>query len=188
MSVHDEHARTAAAPAEEDTRDGSQLSEATSTQPGSTALPAEELGQARTAGLVLPRPSVPGTAWSPSTGAEQHLLREGYRLDRIRQQLLTEVGRLRHLYASRSARLGARGEQTSPCPLTGSELRVLVAAAAGESPRETADRALITESTIRQQRKAASRRLGAKSIPHAVAVAVAAGWITAENIIEGTTP
>lgn len=186
MSVHDEHTRTAAAPAEEDTRDGIQLSEATSTQPGSTALPAEVLEQARTAGLVLPRPPVPGTTWSPSTGAERHLLREGHRLDRIRQHLLAEVGRLRHLYAARAARAG--GGQATACPLADRELRALIGAAAGESPREAARRILITEKTIAKQRSAAVRRLGARSLTHAVAVAVAAGWITAENILEGTTP
>lgn len=189
MSVHSDGTRTAAGPAEEDTRDGSLPPGATSTWPGTTALSAEVLAQIRTDGLLLPRQPFPGQGWAPSTGAEQHLLREGYRLNRVRLLLLAEVSRLRRCYADRAARRSAvLGEHTDPCPLKGAELRALVGAAAGESPRGTGRRVLLTDSAVRKHRLAAQRRLGARSLPHAVALAVAAGWITSEQITEGLAP
>ncbi|MGW3417025.1 LuxR C-terminal-related transcriptional regulator [Streptomyces phaeochromogenes] len=158
----------------------------------SAPLSADVLGQIRTAGLALPRPPYPGQGWTPLTGPEQHLLREGYRLDRVRQLLLAEIGRLRRLYADRAVQRSAAAvgplEHPELCPLSHAELRALVAAASGEAPRETARRLLLTEDTVRRHRLAAQRRLGARSMPHAVAITVAARWITPEQIAGGTAP
>lgn len=158
----------------------------------SAPLSADVLAQIRTAGLTLPRPPYPGQGWTPLTGPEQHLLREGYRLDRVRQLLLAEIGRLRRIYADRAVQrsAGAAGplEHAELCPLTHGERTALAAAAAGESPADTSRRLLIPYDTVRSQRKRAVSRLGARTVIHAVAIAVAAGWITGEQITGGVTP
>ncbi|MDX2552575.1 hypothetical protein ACKI1J_42880 [Streptomyces scabiei] len=177
---------TAAAAAGKDTR-----SVAGGVHPAS-ALTDQVLAQLRTAGLVLPRGPFPGRPWAPGTEAESHLLREAHRLDRARQLLLGEVGRLRHLLGVRrgdglvkreaTARLA---ERWSDCPLGVSQINVLVGAARGEAPEETAARLRIAHATVKNTRKRAVLRLGARSVSHAVAVSVAAGWITAEDIDGG---
>ncbi|MFD9445481.1 hypothetical protein ACFWBR_42450 [Streptomyces sp. NPDC060006] len=190
MSAREQLHAAAGAGAGKDTRDGSQQSTGASTRAAAPPLSGEVLGQIRTAGLVLPRPPVSGQGWAPATGAEKHLLREGYRLDRVRQLLLAEVGRLRRFYVDRAARrtAGPGADTADACPLLPVELRALVGAAAGESPRETGRRALVNEATVCRHRLAGQRRLGARSVTHAVALAVAAGWITPEQITGGTAP
>lgn len=157
----------------------------------SAAIPAaiapQTLAHIRMAGPRLPR--LPGTdgKWVPRTRAEQDLLSECRRLDELRQLLLDEIDRLRQVYAGRAVqppRTGNAGDS----PLTPAELRVLVAAAAGEEPQETARRLCLGYETIKGQRVLARKRLAARSIPHAVAMAVAAGWIPGEAITEGLAP
>lgn len=58
-------------------------------------LPDRLIAQLRRAGLVRPRAPYPGQVWTPRTEAEHHLLQEAYRLDRIRQLLLADLGRWR---------------------------------------------------------------------------------------------
>ncbi|MEH0657560.1 hypothetical protein QA860_07390 [Streptomyces stelliscabiei] len=147
------------------------------------ALTTQALAQLRTAGLVLPRGPYPGRPWAARTEAEAHLLAEARRLDRARQQLLAEVGRLRHGAPSRDDRevrraaVRAAQRHAVDCPLGTSQLAVLVGAALGERPEQTAARLELALGTIRSARNRAIHLLGARSITHAVALAVAAGWI-----------
>lgn len=164
-----------------------------------TATVADDvLDQVRKAGLVRPRSSYPGQAWQPRTPAEEHLLREACRLDRVRQLLLGEIGRLRHETAPRDARRDARRDRIAAaartanrladCPLSPSQLQVIAAAAAGESAEDTALRLVLAYDTVRSQRKRAVHRLGARSMTHAVALAVEAGWVTSAQVLRGVTP
>lgn len=150
-----------------------------------TAIAPQALAHIRTAGLTLPLLPGTGGRWIPQTRAEQHLLREGRRLDQVRQLLLGEIGRLRHIYAGEQPQTHSRAED---CPLTSAELKVLAGAAAGETPRETAARLHLAHDTVRTQRQLAQKRLDARSIPHAVALAVAGGWISGEQLTGGTAP
>lgn len=140
----------------------------------------ELVARARAAGLRLPR-ALPGQQWRPSTPAEQHLLCEARRLDHIREMLLAEVGRLRRLAPERPAD-DARSELArvavpEDCPLPAGQLGALAAAAHGESVEATARRCHVTVNTVNSQRGKAASKLGAASVAHAVALAVAAGWI-----------
>jgi DNA-binding CsgD family transcriptional regulator len=149
------------------------------------------LEQLRLAGLRRPRAPHPGQEWAPRTEAEKHLLSEGYRLDRMRQLLLQEVGRLRAQLGVKGARrerieAAARtADRLSGCPLTAGHLEVLAAAAAGETLEETARRTHVTYEAVTSQRQRAVTRLGARSITHAVALSVAAGWLPTEQIPGG---
>lgn len=188
MSAVEETNTAAAAGTGKDTRDGSQFAEGASTQVTARPLPDGLLAQLRKGGLVLPRPPFPGKTWSPSTGAERHLLREGYRLDRVRQQLLAEVGRLRWVYADHAARRRPGAPQVPvSCPLDAEQLAVLAAAAAGENTRDTCRRLLMPYDAIRSRKRRIAAQLGARNTTHAVALAVAAGWITAEQINRGVS-
>ncbi|MEH0564683.1 hypothetical protein QBA57_39820 [Streptomyces scabiei] len=147
------------------------------------ALTAQVLAQLRTAGLVLPRGPYPGRPWAPRTDAETHLLAEARRLDRARQQLLAELGRMRHGTPHRNARevrkaaVRAVQRHAADCPLSGGQLAALAGAAIGERPEETAARLDLPLGTLRSTRARALDRLGALNITHAVALATSAGWI-----------
>ncbi|NUS29782.1 MAG: hypothetical protein HOV92_36965 [Streptomyces sp.] len=152
------------------------------------------LVQLRNAGLVLPRGAQPGRHWVPGTAVEQHLLREGQRLDRLRLVLLEYVGRLRQQTAGPPrvevlAAVSRTAERLSGCPLSPAQLRIIAAAAAGEAQEETAARLCLSYDTVRGHRKRAVSRLQARSVTHAVALCVAAaGWITAGQVTGGVTP
>ncbi|WP_171111279.1 MULTISPECIES: LuxR C-terminal-related transcriptional regulator [unclassified Streptomyces] len=174
------------------TRDGSQPSAGGATQP-TAVLTDRAIAQMRRAGLVRPRPPYPGQEWRPRTEAEQHLLREGYRLDRLRLVLLEEVGRLRQAaaLAPRAEVLAAAArtaDRLRDCPLSSAELGAIAAAAAGESPEETASRLCLSYDAVRSQRKRAVSRLQARSVAQAVALCMAAGWITPQQITGGVAP
>jgi RNA polymerase sigma factor (sigma-70 family) len=66
---------------------------------------------------------------------------------------------------------GNDAQAVDPHPLTPSELEVLRGAAFGETAEQTADRLRKSIGTVRTQRRAALRRLGAKSIAQAVFLA-----------------
>lgn len=156
-------------------------------------LDGKVLAQLRKAGLQRPRPPYPGRAWVPHTDAEQHLLREGCRLDRVRLLLLEEIGRLRRETARMPrkevlAAAARTAERLRQCPLSQAEVAIVAAAAAGESVEETAHRLCLPYDTVRSRRQRAVSRLQARSIPHAVALCVSAGWITSWQIEEGVTP
>ncbi|MDX2538851.1 helix-turn-helix transcriptional regulator [Streptomyces scabiei] len=158
-------------------------------------LPEQVIAQLRTAGLVLPRGPRPGQPWAPRTDAETRLLYEARRLDRARQQLLGEVGRLRHLLGVRRTDGQEQREQAARtaerfvgCPLGVSQLNVLIGAARGEPAEETAERLGIAHDTVKSTRARTLRRLGARTITHAVAIAVAAGWITPAEFGGGEAP
>ncbi|MFE7966942.1 hypothetical protein ACFU0X_28510 [Streptomyces cellulosae] len=139
--------------------------------------------RARTAGLRLPGHPVQG--WQPATPAEQHLLSEGRRLDQWRQALLAEIGRLRAGVPSRpqDSRLDrARVSQLTDCPLTAGQLEALTAAAHGELIEVTARRVQVSVDTIKSARQRAITTLGARTAIHAVAIAVAAGWIPTDQL------
>ncbi|MFM9473985.1 helix-turn-helix domain-containing protein [Streptomyces scabiei] len=151
------------------------------------ALTAQVLAQLRTAGLVLPRGPYPGRPWAPRTEAETHLLAEAQRMDRARQLLLAELGRMRHGTPHRDARevrkaaVRAALRHAADCPLSGGQLAVLVGAAIGEKPEETAARLDMPLGTLRSTRARVLDRLGALNITHAAVLAVAAGWIRPEK-------
>ncbi|MFZ4143358.1 hypothetical protein ACOZDZ_21900 [Streptomyces griseoincarnatus] len=149
----------------------------------STMARRDLITQARTAGLRLPGHPVQG--WQPTTPAEQHLLSEGRRLDHLRQALLTEIGRLRAGAPTRpqESRLDrARLSQLTDCPLTAGQLEALTAAAHGELIEVTARRVHVSPDTIKSARQRAITALGARTASHAVAIAVAAGWIPTDEL------
>lgn len=151
------------------------------------------LAQFRTAGLVRPKSPYPGRAWAPRTDAEHHLLREGYRLDRLRLLLLEEVGRLRREAARVPRRevlaAAARtADRLKDCPLTSGQLEAIAAAAAGESPEDTAARLCLSYDTVKSRRQRAVSRLEARNLAHAVALCTAAGWVTAGQTTGGVAP
>lgn len=145
------------------------------------------------AGLARPRGPFPGREWRPRTDAETHLLREGCRLDRMRQLLLAEIERLRQANGNAphrevTAAAARTAERLRECPLTQAQLGIIAAAAAGESPEDTARRLCLSYYTIKAHRQRAVKRLGARSIPHAVALCTAAGWVTARQVTGGVAP
>lgn len=158
-----------------------------------TVLTDKAIAQLRNAGLARPRAPYPGQVWTPRTEAEQHLLGEGQRLDRLRQFLLEEVGRLRQQTARvpRAEVLAAAArtaDRLRQCPLSQSQLAVVAGAAAGETPEETADRLHLAYDTVKRHRQRAVSRLEARSMPHAVALCVAAAWVTPGQLVGGVTP
>jgi len=151
------------------------------------------VAQLRTAGLVRPRSTYPGQAWAPRTDAEQHLLREASRLDRLRLRLLEEVGRLRQELTQTprrevTAAAARTADRLRDCPLTPALLGIIAAAAAGESQEETARRLCLSYDTVKTHRQRAVMRLEARNVTHAVALCTAAGWVTAQQITEGVAP
>lgn len=62
-------------------------------------------------------------------------------------------------------------------PLTPRLRAVLIAAASGETAKETAFRLSRSPATIERQRRAATSRLGARTLPHAVALAARRGLL-----------
>lgn len=60
-------------------------------------------------------------------------------------------------------------------PLTPRMRTVLVAAARGETAKETAYRLHLRPATVERQRRVAVSRLGARTLPHAVAIAAQRG-------------
>jgi DNA-binding CsgD family transcriptional regulator len=153
-------------------------------------LDGEVLARIRTGGLRLPL-SAPGVTWQPRTATETHLLREGQRLDRVRQLLLGEVGWLRArlgVAAGRRGRAAAAAraaERLVACPLSTGQLAIVAAAAAGESVEETARRLSVTGEAVKSQRQRAVHAMSARNMTHAVAVSVAAGWLDREQILTG---
>lgn len=151
------------------------------------------LAQLRTAGLVLPRSAQPGRYWAPGTAEEQHLLNEARRLDRVRLVLLEHVGVLRQQSgriprAEALAAAARTAERLRDCPLSPAQLSIVAAAAAGETPEETASRLCLSYDTVRSHRRRLLSRLEARSITHAVALCVAAGWVTVGQVTGGVTP
>lgn len=154
----------------------------------SATLTDKALAQARIAGLARPRPPYPGQEWKPRTPAEQHLLREGHRLDRLRLLLLEEVGRLRGQTAqtpradvlAAAARTAVRLRRR---PLPPALFAAVAAAAAGETPEETAGRLCLSHSAVKTNRQRAVARLEARSMTHAVALALAHGWLLPADVL-----
>lgn len=145
------------------------------------------------AGFVRPRPPYPGQLWQPRSDAEGHLLREGFRLDRVRQLLLAEIGRLRAESGKPSrqdvtAAAARTAERLRECPLTQQQWNVIAAAAEGESVEGTAGRMFLSCDAIKSHRQRAVLRLHAHNLAHAVAICVAAGWITLAPVEEGAAP
>jgi DNA-binding NarL/FixJ family response regulator len=146
------------------------------------------VAQARAAGLRLPR-VLPGQEWRPATPAERHLLSEAQRLDRIRESLLAEIGRLRTATPPRERYGLDRLQALKDSPLTAGQLEALTGAAHGESVEDTARRLYVRPDTVKSARQRAVRALGAHGMFHAVALAVAAGWIPVDTPTpDGDTP
>lgn len=158
----------------------------------STTSPEEVVKRVRTAGLVLPRAPYPGQRWTPRTEAEGHLLREALRLDQIRRLLLDEIGRLRPDQPTRTraqilADTAREAERLKECPLSPTLLNIVAAAAANESPRDTARRLHLSYETVKSHRHRAMSRLEVHSMDDAVALCAAAGWVTPGHITRGGT-
>jgi DNA-binding CsgD family transcriptional regulator len=148
------------------------------------------LAQARTAGLVLPRSARPGQAWVPRTPAEEQLLREAQRLERIRLLLLEELGRARaeagrRPLSEKVAAAAREAERLKTCPLTPAQLNAVAGAAAGESVPATARRMNLARETVRSHRQRALQRLEARDMAHAVQLCTAAGWLTPGQLMAG---
>ncbi|MCZ4611836.1 LuxR C-terminal-related transcriptional regulator, partial [Streptomyces sp. Lzd4kr] len=130
--------------------------------------------------------------WLPATPAEQHLLAEGRRLDRVRLLLLEEVGRLRQVTARipRAETLAAaarEAEKMKRCPLSPTELLIVTGAAAGETTEETAARLQYTYDTVKTARHRAISRLEARSMLHVVALCLTEEWVTRDQV-RGVAP
>lgn len=66
--------------------------------------------------------------------------------------------------------------------LTPAELRVLMAAAGGSSTKSTATFVRCSVDTVKQHRSRAIKKLGASTMAHAVAIAIAHGVIECEPL------
>ncbi|MFD8936663.1 LuxR C-terminal-related transcriptional regulator [Streptomyces sp. NPDC059578] len=64
------------------------------------------------------------------------------------------------------------------CPLTAAQLAVLTSAAYGETGQQTAARLRIAYGTVRTHRRRARAALGARTAEQALAMVIAAGWVT----------
>lgn len=76
--------------------------------------------------------------------------------------------------------LGAALDATypaSPVQLTNQQTSVLVGLAHGESPEDTARRLCVSSSTVRTHRRAAYKRLGARTAGQAIALAMTYGLL-----------
>jgi DNA-binding CsgD family transcriptional regulator len=67
-------------------------------------------------------------------------------------------------------------------PLSERELEVLHAAARGETMDETATRLWLSLETIKSHRRYVIAKLGARNLPHAIALAVRSGLMSVENV------
>lgn len=135
-----------------------------------TPMPGERLAAIVRAGLVLPHRGA--VEFKPATYGERHLLEQARILDGMRTDLVREVYRLgqrvRELEAARAVQVP---------PLSDRHRAVLQAAAVGEAPPETAARLHLTTGTVHHYRYHAVRAIGARNIPHAVALAVDGGAV-----------
>ena len=150
------------------------------------------IAQLRRGGLELPRGPRPGQRWIPTSTAEQQLLAEARRLDRVRLLLLEEVGRLRQVTARipRAEVIAAaarEAEHMKRCPLNPTELLVVTGAARGETAEETATRLQFAHDTVRNARVRAVDKLGARSMLHVVALCLTEEWVTRDQIRGVTT-
>lgn len=153
-----------------------------------TTLTDKTLAQLRAAGVVRPRPPYPGQEWRPRPPAEQHLLGECHRLDRLRLLLLEEVGRLRRQTAETPraevmAAAARTAERLRQCPLSPALFAAVAAAAAGEAPEETARRLCLSYETLKTNRRRAVARLEAHNMSHAVALVLAHGWLLPADVL-----
>ncbi|MEV6791320.1 helix-turn-helix transcriptional regulator [Streptomyces sp. NPDC051320] len=85
------------------------------------------------------------------------------------QELLQEVGRLTPATPTK-------------CPLTRSELPILLDVAHGHTARRSAEHRGLSPHTVKQHRRNIYRRLGVVTAAQAVAVAMKHGWITHQDI------
>ncbi|WP_432193780.1 helix-turn-helix transcriptional regulator [Streptomyces sp. bgisy027] len=158
----------------------------------SEPLKDKEIAQLRRGGLLLPPGPRPGRRWLPGTPAEQHLLSEGRRLDRVRLLLLEEVGRLRQVAARipRAEVLAAaarEAERMKRCPLSQTELLIVTGAARGETAEQTAARLHFAHDTVRTARVRAVDKLGANNMLHVVALCLTEEWVSRDQV-RGVAP
>lgn len=78
------------------------------------------------------------------------------------------------------------------CPatvrLTNQQLAVMLGLAHGETVRKTASRLVLGEDTVKTHRRHAYQRLGVNDGAHAVALCMALGLITREQVLGGGQP
>lgn len=75
-----------------------------------------------------------------------------------------------------------RVEIPAGCPLTRTQLSIIIASANGEEPQSTARRLGIARTSVYTRRDRAFRRLGVRHMTHAIAVCMAHGWIKADDL------
>lgn len=68
--------------------------------------------------------------------------------------------------------------------LTDRELQVLHGAALGETAGQTGDRVFLAVDTVKQHRKTACAKLDAPNVTRAVVVAIAAGMLNLERLVD----
>lgn len=185
MSAREETLRQACGLGGKGIRGGRQPSTGGPTRSGSTGerLTMEVIARLRGAGPRWPRTLYPGRRWTPATPTEELLAGEVSRWHRTCQMLLGELGRAR----PEPARPAVRGRARVPedCPLSDAELRALTAAATGEPLEASARRLWVSTTHLKHARQGALQRLRARNVTHAVALCMAAGWITPEALTGG---
>lgn len=73
-------------------------------------------------------------------------------------------------------------------PLTDREIESLEGAAMGETAAETADRLFLSAETVRDYRKRAEYKLGARSLTRAVVVAISIGALNLSALVDEEEP
>ena len=69
-------------------------------------------------------------------------------------------------------------------PVTEREIEVLEWAAKGDTAAQTGERLFIEESTVVTHRRSCMAKLGARSLPQAVAYAIGVGYINIDTIMD----
>ncbi|MFE4658100.1 LuxR C-terminal-related transcriptional regulator [Streptomyces hydrogenans] len=90
------------------------------------------------------------------------------------QELLAEIDRMRPVMPRSDV----------PCPLSPTELDIVIGLARGETREQTAARRGVSLDTIRTHRLRIHRRLGVHRAAHVAAIAMAHGWVTSADVLE----
>lgn len=72
-------------------------------------------------------------------------------------------------------------------PLSAREIEILEAAARGETMEETAKRLWLSFETIKSHRRHIIAKLGARNLPHALALAIRSGALSVDDVESAAT-
>ena len=84
--------------------------------------------------------------------------------------------------AGRAARVNFHGGGMRATTPTDAELSAMKLIAQGKTAKEAAQELGLSPWTIKDQIKSATKRIGARNAPHAVAISIMRGWITREDL------